>query len=183
MRSVTESPALRGLRPGNGHGPLDPAGSSNGADPAGSANGEEPETSNGAEERASGRHRSHGRPSRERRVNLRLSDEEFETLAGAAGTAGLTPAGFATEAALAAARGEGMPEHRALRALLVELMAARTQVRRYGINVNQAVAQLQATGEAPGWLERAAAGANRGIARLDDAAGEVAAVLRGRGRR
>jgi hypothetical protein len=76
-----------------------------------------------------------------------------------------------------------MPEHRALRSVLVELMAARTQVRRYGVNVNRAVAQLQATGEAPGWLERAAAGADRGIARLDDAAGEAAAILRRRGRR
>jgi len=40
MRSVTESPALRGLRPGNGQVRVDPAGSSNGADPAGSANDE-----------------------------------------------------------------------------------------------------------------------------------------------
>lgn len=183
MRSVTESSALRGLRPGNGHGPLDPAGSSDGADPAGSANGETLPPGSDEAERGSGRHRSHGRPSRERRVNLRLSDDEYAALAEAAGTAGLTPAGFATEAALAAARGEGMPEHRALRALLVELMAARTQVRRYGVNVNRAVAQLQATGETPGWLERAAAGADRGVARLDDAAGAAAAILRRRGRR
>lgn len=62
-------------------------------------------------------------------------------------------------------------------------MAARTQVRRYGVNVNRAVAQLHATGEAPGWMERAAAGAHRGVARLDAVAGEVAAVLRRRGRR
>jgi hypothetical protein len=101
----------------------------------------------------------------------------------AAGITGLTPAGFATEAALAAARGDAGPDHGELRRLLVELMAARTQVRRYGVNVNQAVAQLHATGQAPGWLERAAAGADRGIGRLDDVAGEVAAVLRRRGRR
>jgi hypothetical protein len=116
-------------------------------------------------------------------VNLRLSEEEYAALVAGAGTAGLTPAGFATEAALAAARGEGMPEHRALRALLVELMAARTQVRRYGVNVNQAVTQLQATGEAPGWLERAAGGADRAVARLEAGAAEVAAMLRRRGRR
>lgn len=183
MSSVTESPAQRGLRPGNGHARLDPAGSSNGADPAGSTKPEEDREGRFGEERGSGRHRPHGKPSRDRRVNLRLSDAEFAALAAAAGTAGLTPAGFATEAALAAARGEGMPEHRALRSLLVELMAARTQVRRYGVNVNRAVAQLQATGEAPGWLERAAAGAQRGVERLDAAAGEVAAVLRSRGRR
>jgi hypothetical protein len=113
-------------------------------------------------------------------VNLRLSEEEHAALLDAAGVAGLTPAGFAAEAALAAARGEAMPQYRALRSLLVELMAARTQVRRYGVNVNRAVAQLNATGEAPGWLERAAAGADRGVARLDAAAGEVAAVVRRR---
>jgi hypothetical protein len=127
-----------------------------------------------------GRHRPHERPGKGRRVYLRLSEEEYAALADAAGTAGLTPAGFATEAALAAARGEGMPEHRALRALVLELMAARTQVRRYGVNVNRAVAQLQATGEAPGWLERAAAGADRGVARLDAATAQVAGVLRRR---
>jgi len=148
-----------------------------------SANDEALPIDDGAEERGSGRHRSHGRPSRERRVNLRLSEDEYAALSDAAATAGLTPAGFATEAALAAARGEGMPEHRTLRALLLELMAARTQVRRYGVNVNQAVAQLQATGEAPGWLDRAAGGADRGVARVEAAAGEVAAVLRRRGRR
>jgi uncharacterized protein (DUF1778 family) len=183
MRSVTESPAQRGLQSGNGHVPLDPAGSSIGIDPAGSANDETLSEGDDAEERGSGRHRSHGRPSRERRVNLRLSEGEYAALMEAAATAGLTPAGFATEAALAAARGEGMPEHRALRAMLVELMAARTQVRRYGVNINQAVAQLQATGEAPGWLERATAGADRAVARVEAVAGEVAAVLRRRGRR
>jgi hypothetical protein len=165
MRLVTESPALRGLRPGNRHaGNLDPAGSSSMGD------GSEPGV----------RHRSHGRPGRERRVNLRLSGEEYSALVAAAGMAGLTPAGFATEAALAAARGEAVPDHGRLRQLLLELMAARTQVRRYGVNVNRAVAQLQAAGEAPGWLERAAAGADRGVARLDAAAGEVAGVLRRR---
>ena len=116
-------------------------------------------------------------------MNLCLSEEEYSERASGAAVAGLTPAGFATEAALAAARGEGMPEHRALRALLVELMAARTQVRRYGLNVNRAVAQFQATGEAPGWLERAAAGADRGVVQLDAATDAVAGVLRRRSRR
>lgn len=116
-------------------------------------------------------------------MNLRLSEGDYDALAEAAGTTGLTPAGFATEAALAAAGGEGMPEHRAVRTLLVELMAARTQVRRYGVNVNQAVAQFHATGEAPVWLDRAVAGAQRGVERLDVVSAEVAAVLRRRSRR
>jgi uncharacterized protein (DUF1778 family) len=126
------------------------------------------------------RHRAHQLPGRGRRVQLRLSEEEFAALAEAAREAGLTAAGFAAEAALAAARGEPVPDHRRLRSLLVELMAARTQVRRYGVNVNRAVAQLNANGGAPSWLERAAMGAQRGVARLDDAASEVGRMLRRR---
>jgi hypothetical protein len=129
-----------------------------------------------------GRRRTRQRPARDRRVLLRLSEEEHAVLVGGAARAGLTAAGFAAEVSLAAARGEAVPQHAGLRGLLVELVAARTQVRRYGVNVNRAVAQLNATGVAPGWLERAAAGADRGVARLDAAAGQVGAVLR-RGRR
>jgi uncharacterized protein (DUF1778 family) len=129
------------------------------------------------------RHRTHERPGKGRRLYLRLTDEEYDELVAGAAQAGLTPAGFATEAALAAARGEAVPEHGQLRQLLVELVAARTQVRRYGVNVNRAVAQLAATGEAPVWLGRAAAGADRGVARLDDAAGQVGSVLRRGSRR
>lgn len=114
---------------------------------------------------------------------LRLSEEEHSALLEAAGRVGLTAAGFCAEAALAAARGEAVPDHRELRQLLIELMAARTQVRRYGVNVNRAVAQLQAIGEAPGWLERAAAGADRGVTRVEAAAAGVAGVLRRRSRR
>jgi hypothetical protein len=182
MHLVTRSSAQQGLRPGN-HARVDPAGSSNEADPAGSAQAEDLPVEDGEEQPLAVRLRSYGQPRRDRRVNLRMSEEEYAALARAAGAAGLTPAGFATEAALAAARGGAMPNHGQLRQLLVELMAARTQVRRYGVNINQAVAQLHATGEAPGWLERATAGAERGVARLDAAARDVAGVLRRRGGR
>jgi len=182
MASVTDSSAQRGLRPGSGRRSADPAGSAVGTDPAGSAD-DDAAFGEGADDPVCGvRYRSQNRPSRERRVNLRLSDEEYATLCAAAGMVGLTAAGFATEAALALARGEGMPEHRVLRSLLTELMAARTQVRRYGVNVNRAVAQFNATGVAPVWLVRAAAGADRGVALVEVVAGEVAAVLRRRGR-
>lgn len=104
-------------------------------------------------------------------------------LVEAAARAGLTAAGFAAEVALAAARGDGpAPNHGELRGLLVELVAGRTQVRRYGLNVNRAVAQLAATGTAPVWPERAAAGADRGVMKLDEVADQVGSILR-RGRR
>lgn len=182
MRLITESSAQRGLRSGSQRSGLDPAGSSNGADPAGSDDQDELPDGETKGERG-GRHRAHQRPARDRRVLLRLSEEEHSALVEAAGRAGLTAAGFCAEAALAAARGEPVPDHRQLRQLLIELMAARTQVRRYGVNVNRAVAQLHATGEAPGWLERAAAGADRGVARVEATAADVAGVLRRRGRR
>ena len=134
-----------------------------------------------AAERSRGR-RSHHRTGRQRRVSLRLSEEEHAVLLAASATLGLTPAGFAAEAALAAAGGEGVPDHAALRAALVELMAARTQVRRYGVNVNQAVLRLNAGEPAPRWLAGAVEKADRAVARVDAAAAEVAEVLRRRRR-
>lgn len=162
---------------------LDPAGPRQRSDPAGSDRQQRLPMGRRVTGEAGGRHRSHQRPARDRRVLLRLSGEEHAALVEAAGRVGLTAAGFAAEVALSAARGEAAPPaHGEMRGLLVELVAGRTQVRRYGLNVNRAVAQLAATGAAPGWLERAAAGADRGVARLDEAAGQVGSVLR-RGRR
>ena len=88
----------------------------------------------------------------------------------AAGRAGLTPSGFVGAAALAAARGVAVPGVSGERAALAELMAARVQVRRFGTNVNQAVAALNASGEAPEWLGQAVVLAGRAVARVDEAA-------------
>ena len=76
---------------------------------------------------------------RGRQVKLRYSEEELGDVAAAAARSGLTPAGFAAEAALAAARGTSPPACEPWRDALLEVMAARTQVRRFGTNVNQAV--------------------------------------------
>jgi len=54
--------------------------------------------------------------------------------------------------------------------VLAELVAARVQVRRFGGNVNQAVAALNATGEAPAWLASAVELAGRAVRRVDEAA-------------
>jgi hypothetical protein len=53
-------------------------------------------------------------------------------------------------------------------------MAARTQVRRFGTNVNQAVRELNATGQVPEWLDRAVALTSRAVEQLDVAAGLLA---------
>lgn len=73
-----------------------------------------------------------------RRILLKLSEREYETIAAAAAEhGGLTPTGFAAEAALATARGVAMAgdaaalagDDEGLRQVLVELMQARTQLR------------------------------------------------------
>jgi ABC-type transporter Mla subunit MlaD len=80
--------------------------------------------------------------------------------------------------ALAAARGTVPPTPSATRQALAELMAARTQLRRFGTNVNQAVAALNATGEAPEWLALAVETTARAVRRVDEAA---EALMRRRG--
>ena len=133
------------------------------------------------------RHRRHQLPSRPRRILLKLSEREYETIAAAAAEhGGLTPTGFAAEAALATARGVAMADDAAalagddegLRQVLVELMQARTQLRRYGVNVNQAVAQLHGTGDLPTWLEGRVERADEAVERVDAAAAHVARLAR-----
>ena len=55
------------------------------------------------------------------------------------------------------------------RQLLEELIQARLALRRYGVNVNQAVAALNSGGQAPVWLAQAVAGSDRAVARVDEA--------------
>jgi len=116
------------------------------------------------------RHRDHRFPGRGRRVTVRLGDEELAAIELAAGRAGLTPTGFVGAAAIAAARGSARPAASESRETLSELMAARAAVRRFGVNANQAVAALNATGEAPDWLGQAVEATARAVARVDAAA-------------
>ena len=53
--------------------------------------------------------------------------------------------------------------------MLEELVQARLALRRYGVNVNQAVAALNSGGQVPVWLEQAVAGSDRAVARVDAA--------------
>ena len=125
------------------------------------------------------RHREHLFPGRGRRITLRLSDEEHAAVAAAAQLAGLTLAGYGARAALAAARGGEPPTQAPLRDALAELMLARTQVRRFGTNVNQAVAALHATGSPPPALLAAVDLTARAVVRLDEAAEAVTRRARG----
>jgi len=114
--------------------------------------------------RSAGRDRDHLTPGRGRQVKLRYTGDEYAAIAAAARDAGLTPTGYAAEAALAAATGARAPSTAPRRLALLELMAARNQVRRIGVNINRAARVLNATGEPPEWLTQALAVADRAIA-------------------
>nr|WP_218566463.1 DUF1778 domain-containing protein [Vallicoccus soli] len=113
----------------------------------------------------------------------RFSNDEYALLAEAARAAGLTLTGYVAEAALAAARGVHAPSTLPLREALVELMAARTQVRKFGTNVNQAVRELNSLGQAPEWLPQAVRLTSQAVSRLEAAAGVVADASRAERRR
>ena len=124
-----------------------------------------------------GRHRGHRLPGRSRRVTLRYAEEEYAAVAAAAREAGLTLTGYTAQAAVSLATGSPALAGDPLRAALAEVMQARSQVRRFAINVNQAVLALHATGEAPEWIARATELTSRAVATLDAAAAELARRL------
>jgi len=132
--------------------------------------------------RAPGRDRDHLRPRRSKQIKARYTPEEYTAIATAARDAGLTPTGYTAEAALATATGTNPPSTAPWRAVLLELIEARNQVRRIGVNINQAAKAINATGEPPEWFPRAITLTDRAITHLDQAASAVADLARRRGR-
>jgi hypothetical protein len=108
---------------------------------------------------------------------LRYDEHEYEAVRDAAQRVGLTPTGYAAMAALAAATGRPPPTPDPLREALAEVLVARTQVRRFGVNVTQAVRELNSTGQAPEWLDRAVELTRRAVVRLDEAAAVITRTL------
>jgi hypothetical protein len=103
---------------------------------------------------AQGGRRTRDAAGRPHKVEIRLTGQEFALLEEAAGRAGLARGAYAAEAVLAAARGR-QAEHGgnpAMADALAELVRATGLVRRIGVNLNQAVARLNATGERSGDL-------------------------------
>jgi hypothetical protein len=115
---------------------------------------------------------------RPRRVEFSLTDEEFGQLSDAAARAGLAKGAYAAEAALSVARGVTSPADSPFREALGELIRAAGLVRRIGVNLNQAVAKLNATGQRSGDLLPYAAESLRRAERLDAAAEEIRKRLR-----
>lgn len=107
-----------------------------------------------------------------------MTGEEFEVLKAAAGRAGQARGAYAAQAALAAARNGPAVTSTTLAELIRELIRASGLVRRIGVNLNQAVARLNATGQRSGDLVPYAAESIRRAERLDEVAERVRKALR-----
>lgn len=124
------------------------------------------------------RERSTAAP-RRRAVLIRFNDAEQTAVAAAAERAGLTTTGYVASVALSVAT--ATPAALAVspwREVILELIATRGQVRRFAVNVNQAVAALNATGKRPPELAAAIAATTRAVGRLDLIAAELQRRLR-----
>ena len=115
---------------------------------------------------------------RRRTVRFDLSDKEFADLSAAADRAGLARGAFAAQAALLAARNGMAVADSPLREALGEFVRAAGLVRRIGVNLNQAVAKLNTTGQRSGDLLPYAAESIRRAQLLDQAAEEVRKQIR-----
>jgi hypothetical protein len=104
---------------------------------------------------------------------VKLSAAERATLAAAADRAGMALAAYLCEAAMDAAEHRAVPVPKVQREILAELLRVRGLVRRIGVNLNQAVARLNATGEPGPDLESAAAYCARVLGHVDQAAEQV----------
>jgi hypothetical protein len=115
-------------------------------------------------------------PARQRRVLLRLSTEEHERVKAAAVGSGMTAAGFAAEATLAAAEERradlGDPRQAALQEALGVLMAARTAVNTAAGTLGDLVVGAR-DGETPAGLTAALEAYRLAVEHLDAAAAEV----------
>lgn len=111
-------------------------------------------------------------------MEFSLTDEEFGELGAAAARAGLARGAYAAEAALSVARGVTSPADSPFRGALGEFVRAAGLVRRIGVNLNQAVAKLNATGQRSCDLLPYAAESLRRAERLDAVAEEIRTRLR-----
>jgi hypothetical protein len=102
---------------------------------------------------------------------------ELASVRAAAELAGLTPTGYVAAAGLALSGAGVAPASSVDRALLAELLQGRTALRRYGVNLNQAVAALNSSAGAPVWLLQAVSGCARASARMDRASVELSRRL------
>jgi mobilization protein NikA len=117
-----------------------------------------------------GGRRPRGQERREHPVTVKLSAAEKATLSDAAERAGKALAAYLCEAGLDRAEHRAVPVPVMQREMLAELIRVRGLVRRIGVNLNQAVARLNATGEPGLDLGPSVAYCARVLGRVDEAA-------------
>lgn len=113
------------------------------------------------------RDRQHRFPGRRNALKVLYDDSEVAAVRSAAEAAGLTATGFVAAAGLTLAGSALPPALSADRQLLAELLQTRTALRRYGVNLNQAVAAFNSGAGAPVWLLQAVAGCDRAADGVD----------------
>jgi hypothetical protein len=124
-----------------------------------------------------GSRRSRRQARRGYRVEFTLDAAEFAAVQDAADRAGLSRGAYAAQVVLAAAQGGGGPGGVPGEALR-ELIRAAGLIRRIGVNLNQAVARLNATGQHSADLRAYAAESIHRARRVDAAAEAVWKTLR-----
>jgi hypothetical protein len=115
---------------------------------------------------------------RPRTIRFDLTEQEFGEVSAASERIGMAKGAFAAQATLAIARSGTTPSESPLREALSEFIRAAGLVRRIGVNLNQAVARLNATGQRSGHLLPYAAESMRRAQVLDQAAEEVRKRIR-----
>jgi len=133
------------------------------------------------ERQTAARRRSPDQGRRARTVRFALTEDEYAEVSAAARQAGLARGAYAAEAALSVARGTVTTPDVLLRDAFYALDRAALLVRRIGVNHNQAVARLNATGQWSGDLPRYAEESIRRAARLEAAGEDLRKTIRARG--
>lgn len=106
---------------------------------------------------------------REHRTEVKLSAAEQQTLAAAAARTGLALGAYLRQAGIDAAEYRAVPVSVFQRDMLATLISAAGQVRRAGVNLNQAVTRLNSTGTPGPDLEPAASYCVRVVRNIDEA--------------
>ena len=119
---------------------------------------------------AGGGRRARQAARRPHRLYFTLTDQEFELVCAAADRHGLSRGAYAGAMVVAAAEHRVVEMSVAMREALTELIRSAGLVRRAGVNLNQAVTRLNATGQPGPDLEPAVNYCGRVVRRLDEAA-------------
>ncbi len=117
----------------------------------------------------SGGRRSRGQVPREPAFKIKLAPAEKAAVRAAAARAGMAPGAFAAQAVVDVAEDWVRPGPAVRRELQAELTDLVHLVYRAGVNINQAVARLNATGQPGPDLKPAAESCMRTVRRADEA--------------